>query len=95
VLSQARFCTRPLTRAPYFFPDLHPTTETDEQAATGSGEIRAAGIRYVAVKPAISMAPIGTVRNERPDPGNSDHWGTWKPRLWSSPASATAASKSA
>jgi tRNA-Thr(GGU) m(6)t(6)A37 methyltransferase TsaA len=72
---QARFCTRLLTPAPYFFPDLHPTTETDEQAAAGSGEIRAAGIRYVAVKPAISMAPIGTVRNERPDPGNSDHWG--------------------
>jgi hypothetical protein len=49
---QARFYTRPLTQAPYFFPDLHPTRETDEQAAADSGEIRATGTRYVATKPA-------------------------------------------
>jgi tRNA-Thr(GGU) m(6)t(6)A37 methyltransferase TsaA len=72
---QARFHTRLLTQAPYFFPDLHPTSETDEKAAADSGEIRAAGIRYVATKPAISMIPIGTVHNRRSDPGNSDHWG--------------------
>jgi SAM-dependent methyltransferase len=48
---QARFHTRLLTHAPYFFPDLHPISETDEQAAADFGEIRATGIRYVATKP--------------------------------------------
>ena len=48
----ARFHTRVLIQAPYFFPDLHLTSETDEQAAADSGEIRATGIRYVATKPA-------------------------------------------
>jgi SAM-dependent methyltransferase len=38
---QARFHTRLLTHAPYFFPDLHPISETDEQAAADSDEIRA------------------------------------------------------
>jgi SAM-dependent methyltransferase len=55
----ARFHTRVLTQAPYFFPDLHLTSETDEQAAADSGEIRATGIRYVATKPAINKTPIG------------------------------------
>jgi tRNA-Thr(GGU) m(6)t(6)A37 methyltransferase TsaA len=72
---QARFHTRLLTQAPYFFPDLHPTSETDEQAAAGSGEIQATGIRYVATKPAISVTAIGTVHNGRSDPGNTDHRG--------------------
>jgi hypothetical protein len=49
---QARFHTRLLTRAPYFFPDLHPISEADEQAAADCDEIRATGIRYVATKPA-------------------------------------------
>lgn len=62
---QARFHTRLITRTPYFFPDLHATTQTGEQAAADSGEIQAAGIRYVATKPAISMTPVGTVRNGR------------------------------
>jgi SAM-dependent methyltransferase len=47
----ARFYTQLVTHAPYFFPDLHPISETDEQAAADSGEIRATGIRYVATKP--------------------------------------------
>jgi tRNA (Thr-GGU) A37 N-methylase/SAM-dependent methyltransferase len=72
---QARFHTRLLTRTPYFFPDLYPTRETDEQAAADSGEIRATGIRYVAAKPAVTVTPVGTVHNGRPDPGHSDHWG--------------------
>jgi len=72
---QARFHTRLLTQAPYFFTDLHLTSEADEQAAADSGEIQATGIRYVATKPAIDVIPIGTVRNGRSDTGNSDHWG--------------------
>jgi tRNA-Thr(GGU) m(6)t(6)A37 methyltransferase TsaA len=72
---QTRFHTRLLTQAPYFFPDLYPTTQTGEQAAADSGEIQATGIRYVATKPAISVTPIGRVHNGRSDPGNSDHWG--------------------
>jgi SAM-dependent methyltransferase len=44
---RARFETRVLTRAPYFFPDLHETTESDERAAIDSGRIRPNGIRYV------------------------------------------------
>jgi tRNA-Thr(GGU) m(6)t(6)A37 methyltransferase TsaA len=72
---QARFHTRLLTLAPYFFPDLHPVSETDEQAAADSGEIRATGIRYVATKPVISVTPIGMVHNARSDPQDSDHWG--------------------
>ena len=72
---QARFHTRLLTHAPYFFPDLHPISETDEQAAADSGEIQATGIRYVATKPAICVTPIGTVHNGRSNPQDSDHWG--------------------
>jgi SAM-dependent methyltransferase len=72
---QARFDTRLLTKAPYFFPELHPTGEADEQAAADSDEIQATGIRYVATKPAITMTPIGTVHNERTDPQDSDRWG--------------------
>jgi SAM-dependent methyltransferase len=49
---QARFHTRLLTYAPYFFPDLHPTTDADEQAAADTGEIQATGIRYVGTRPA-------------------------------------------
>jgi SAM-dependent methyltransferase len=45
---QARFDTLLLTSAPYFFADLHRTSEADEQAAADSGEIQATGIRYVA-----------------------------------------------
>ena len=48
---QARFHTRLLTEAPYFFPDLYPISEADEQAAADSGEIQATGIRYVATRP--------------------------------------------
>jgi SAM-dependent methyltransferase len=47
---QVRFHTRLLTRAPYFFPDLHPSSEIDEQAAARSGDIQATCIRYVATK---------------------------------------------
>ena len=72
---QARFHTRLLTQAPYFFPDLHPISETDEQAAADSGEIQATGIRYVATKPAICVTPIGTAHNGRSNPQDSDHWG--------------------
>ena len=52
----ARFHTRLLAQAPYFFPDLHRTSEADEKAAADSGEIRATGIRYVATKPTDAMA---------------------------------------
>jgi SAM-dependent methyltransferase len=45
---QARFHTRLLTHAPYFFPDLHPVSEADEQAAIDATAIRATGIHYVA-----------------------------------------------
>jgi hypothetical protein len=45
---RARFRTRLLSRTPYFFPDLHATGETEEQAAADAGEIQATGIRYVA-----------------------------------------------
>lgn len=45
---QARFSTRQLAEAPYFFSELPPTSESDEQAAADSGEIQATGIRYVA-----------------------------------------------
>ena len=45
---QARFRTRLLTDAPYFFPDLHPVGEADEQAAIDAFLIRATGIHYVA-----------------------------------------------
>jgi SAM-dependent methyltransferase len=48
---QARFHTRLLTEAPYFFPDLYPTSETHERAAVHRGEIQATGIRYIGVKP--------------------------------------------
>ncbi|MFD2767459.1 class I SAM-dependent methyltransferase [Micromonospora eburnea] len=48
---QARFHTRLLTEAPYFFPELYPTSVTHEQAAAHRGEIQATGIRYVGVKP--------------------------------------------
>lgn len=72
---QARFHTRLLTHAPYFFPDLHPISEADEQAAINADRIRATGIHYVATKPAIDMTPIGTVHNGRSDPQESDYWG--------------------
>jgi tRNA-Thr(GGU) m(6)t(6)A37 methyltransferase TsaA len=72
---RARFDTRLLTEAPYFFPDLHPIGETDEQAAADSGEIQATGIRYIATKQAIRATPIGTVRNGRSNPQESDYWG--------------------
>lgn len=45
-----RFSTRQLTEAPYFFSELHPTSENDEQTAADAGEIQATGIRYVATK---------------------------------------------
>jgi len=44
---QSRFDTVLLTPAPYFYPDLHATTEADEQSAAESGDIQATGIRYV------------------------------------------------
>ncbi|WP_426513534.1 class I SAM-dependent methyltransferase [Dactylosporangium sp. McL0621] len=47
---QARFQSRLDTRAPYFFPDLHPVSQADEQAAIDAGEIRATGIHYVGTK---------------------------------------------
>ena len=43
----ARFETRVLERTPYFFSDLHSTTEEAEQAAIDSGRIQPTGIRYV------------------------------------------------
>lgn len=54
---------RLLTRAPYFFPDLHPAGKTDEHAAVDSGQIQATGIRYVATRPPISATPVDTVHN--------------------------------
>jgi SAM-dependent methyltransferase len=69
---QARFHTRLLTHAPYFFPDLHPVSEADEQAAIDSGAIRATGIHYVATTPAIDVTPIGTVHNGCSDPHDPD-----------------------
>lgn len=48
---QARFDTRLLARAPYFFPDLYPSSEADERAAADAGQIQATGIRYVATQP--------------------------------------------
>ncbi|MEU4482353.1 class I SAM-dependent methyltransferase [Micromonospora sp. NPDC023966] len=60
---QARFHTRLLTRTPYFFPDLHPKSETDEHAAADSGEIQATGIRYVATRPTTCVTPIETAHN--------------------------------
>jgi SAM-dependent methyltransferase len=45
---QTRFQTRLIARAPYFFSELHPISEADEQAAVDAGEVRATGIRYVA-----------------------------------------------
>jgi hypothetical protein len=35
---------------PYFFADLLDTTEADEQAAIGAGQIQATGIRYTGVQ---------------------------------------------
>ncbi|GLY70761.1 class I SAM-dependent methyltransferase [Amycolatopsis taiwanensis] len=58
---QARFHPWLLTRAPYFFPDLHPASETDEHVAVDSGQIQATGIRYAATKPPIP--PVGRVHN--------------------------------
>lgn len=72
---EARFNTRLLTHAPYFFPDLHPVSEADERAAADAGAIRATGIHHVATKPAIGVTPIGTIHNGRSDPQDSDHWG--------------------
>ncbi|MGK5741472.1 class I SAM-dependent methyltransferase [Micromonospora sp. URMC 103] len=60
---QARFRTRLFAHAPYFFPDLHPVSDTDEQAAAESGEIQATGIHYIATKPATSVTPIETVHS--------------------------------
>jgi SAM-dependent methyltransferase len=50
---EARFHTRLLTHAPYFFPDLHPVSENEEQAAIDAGRIQATGIHYAGTKPAI------------------------------------------
>jgi SAM-dependent methyltransferase len=47
---QSRLHTQLLTYTPYFFPDLYPVSEADEQAATDAGAIRATGIHYVGVK---------------------------------------------
>ena len=48
---RARFGTRSLSRTPYFFPDLYPTSESEERAAASAGEIQATGIRYVGNTP--------------------------------------------
>jgi hypothetical protein len=42
----ARFASRELDHGPYFFPDLDPVTEADEQAAIDAGLIRANRIQY-------------------------------------------------
>ena len=54
---QARFRTRLLTHAPYFFPDLHPVGEADEQAAIDATAIRATGIHYVATQTGYRRSP--------------------------------------
>jgi SAM-dependent methyltransferase len=46
-LLDERFQRQLLTRGPYFFPDLADTTEADEEAAIGSGQIRATRIDWV------------------------------------------------
>jgi SAM-dependent methyltransferase len=43
----ARFDSRPVTYAPYFFPDLSGVSEADEQAAIDSGLIQPNRIHYV------------------------------------------------
>ncbi len=42
----ARFGSGPVTRGPYFFPELTGTSEADEQAAIDGGQIRAGRIQY-------------------------------------------------
>lgn len=43
---QARFDTRELGYGPYFFPDLPPTSEADEQGAIDAGQIQATRIQF-------------------------------------------------
>ncbi|MGW5557824.1 class I SAM-dependent methyltransferase [Micromonospora sp. NPDC003944] len=57
---QARFHSRLLSHAPYFFPDLHPVSEADEQAAIDACRIRATGIHYVGTTPSIDHPPTRT-----------------------------------
>jgi SAM-dependent methyltransferase len=45
-----RFQPRVLTEGPYFFRDLHETSEADEQAAIDTGKIAASCLRYVATR---------------------------------------------
>jgi SAM-dependent methyltransferase len=47
----ARFDRRFHAESPYFFADLAETSETEEQAAIDTGQIRAGGIRYAATRP--------------------------------------------
>jgi SAM-dependent methyltransferase len=46
----ARFSRVSCGYGPYFFADLADTTEADEQAAIGAGQIRATGIRYTGTR---------------------------------------------
>lgn len=43
---RARFDSDPVTRGPYFFPDLAGISEADEQAAVDCGQIQANRIQY-------------------------------------------------
>jgi hypothetical protein len=47
----ARFDRQLHVEAPYFFPDLVATSETEEQAAIDAGLIQPGGIRYAATRP--------------------------------------------
>lgn len=47
----ARFDRRFQAESPYLFADLADTSEAQEQAAIDAGQIRAGGIRYVAMRP--------------------------------------------
>jgi hypothetical protein len=47
----ARFDRRFHAESPYYFADLAETSETEEQAAIDTGQIRADGIRYAATRP--------------------------------------------
>jgi SAM-dependent methyltransferase len=50
-LLQERFQVRHIGQGPYFFPDLHETTEADEAAAIRTGEIQATRVDFVGALP--------------------------------------------